>query len=50
MIGTFYMFTCMVQAALSVDPSDPNRLDGDKDGMACEGNAGPYDRELVLMR
>ena len=38
------------QAVLRADPTDPNRLDGDKDGMACEGNRGPYDRELVLVR
>lgn len=24
------------QAVLDEDPSDPNRLDGDKDGIACE--------------
>ncbi len=35
------------QAVLRADPSDPNRLDGDKDGIACEGNRGPYDREPV---
>ncbi len=43
-------FTSQAQAqsVLRADPTDPNRLDGDKDGMACEGNRGPYDRELVL--
>jgi len=24
------------QAVLNADPSDPNRLDGDNDGIACE--------------
>ncbi len=27
------------QAILSYDRSDPNNLDGDDDGIACEGNA-----------
>jgi hypothetical protein len=31
------------QAVLRADPRDPNRLDGDWDGLACEANAGPYD-------
>ena len=38
------------QAVLRADPSDPNRLDGDGNRIACEGNRGPYDRELVLVR
>lgn len=32
------------QAVLRADPSDPNRLDADRDGIACESNRGPYDR------
>jgi hypothetical protein len=30
------------QAVLHSDPSDPNRLDGDHDGVACERNAKDY--------
>lgn len=35
------------QAVLRADPSDPNRLDTDRDGLACESNKGPFDRERV---
>ncbi|MCH8040150.1 MAG: thermonuclease family protein [Nitrospinae bacterium] len=35
------------QAVLRADPSDPNRLDGDTDGIACEGNPSPHDRSPV---
>ncbi len=35
------------QAVLRADPSDPNRLDGDKDGIACERNPAPYERASV---
>ncbi len=35
------------QAVLRADPSDPNRLDGDRNGIACEANPVPYDREPV---
>ena len=31
------------QAVLRADPRDPNRLDGDHDGIACESNPGPRD-------
>ena len=31
------------QAVLRADPSDQNRLDGDRDGIACERNPAPYD-------
>ena len=31
------------QAVLRADPRDPNRLDGDRDGIACESNRGPKD-------
>ena len=30
------------QAILAADPSDPNRLDGDRDGIACEANAAGH--------
>lgn len=35
------------QAVLRADPSDPNRLDADKDGIACERNPLPRDLEPV---
>ncbi len=35
------------QAVLRADPSDPNRLDADRDGIACERNRGAQDREPV---
>lgn len=35
------------QAVLRADPSDPNRLDADWDGVACENNRGAQDREIV---
>lgn len=35
------------QAVLRADPRDPNRLDGDRDGIACENNRAPYDRSPV---
>ncbi len=31
------------QAVLRADPRDPNRLDADSDGLACESNASPND-------
>ena len=31
------------QAVLRANPRDPNRLDGDRDGIACEGNPAPHD-------
>lgn len=31
------------QAVLRADPSDPNRLDTDRDGIACESNKSPKD-------
>lgn len=31
------------QAVLRPDPSDPNRLDADRDGIACESNGSPKD-------
>jgi hypothetical protein len=35
------------QAVLRTDPSDPNRLDADSDGIACESNRAPFDRVPV---
>jgi LPXTG-motif cell wall-anchored protein len=35
------------QAHLRADPSDPDGLDGDNDGIACESNPAPYDRTPV---
>jgi micrococcal nuclease len=31
------------QAVLRADPTDPNKLDGDADGIACESNPAPTD-------
>jgi hypothetical protein len=36
------------QAVLRADPSDPNRLDADRDGIACESNRKPYDHTPVI--
>lgn len=53
-IGKGDAFTCKdfrtqadAQAVLRADPRDPNRLDPDRDGIACESIRGPYDRMLV---
>jgi Excalibur calcium-binding domain len=35
------------QAVLRADPSDPNKLDGDRDGIACEINPVPRDLTRV---
>ncbi len=35
------------QAVLRGDRTDPNRLDGDRDGIACEGSPAPDDRAPV---
>jgi competence protein ComEC len=35
------------QAVLRADPSDPNRLDADRDGVACESNRAPRDTAKV---
>jgi len=35
------------QAVLHADPADPNRLDADRDGIACETNSAPFDRARV---
>jgi excalibur calcium-binding domain-containing protein len=36
------------QAVLRADPTDPNRLDADRDGIACESNRAPKDLVPVL--
>ncbi len=38
------------QAALDADPSDPNGLDADNDGIACESGAGSVTRSTGLAR
>lgn len=38
------------QKALRSDPSDPNGLDRDMDGIACERNPPPYDNIRVIRR
>jgi hypothetical protein len=35
------------QAVLRADPSDPNGLDGNRDGVACESNPAPRDETRV---
>src|SRR5215211_4810187 len=35
------------QQELRRDPSDPNGLDADSDGIACENNPAPFDRRPV---
>jgi hypothetical protein len=35
------------QARLREDPTDPDRIDADGDGLACENNPGPYDYDPV---
>jgi hypothetical protein len=38
------------QAVLRADPRDPNGLDEDDDGIACESNRSPFDRNPVVRR
>ena len=38
------------QAVLRADPTDPNRLDTDRDGIACESNRAPKDLVAVPRR
>ena len=38
------------QAVLRADPNDPNRLDADRDGIACESNRAPKDLTPVPRR
>jgi len=40
---TDYPSQAAAQKVLRADPSDPNRLDGDNDGIACENNPPPQD-------
>ena len=35
------------QAYLRMYPDDPSKLDGDRNGIACEGSPGPFDRTPV---
>lgn len=35
------------QAALRLEPTDPDGLDADRDGIACEDNASPRDEDPV---
>src|SRR4051812_46520285 len=35
------------QQHLRSDPSDPDGLDRDRDGIACESNPAPYDKQPV---
>ncbi len=42
-----YESQAAAQAELREDPSDPNGLDADDDGIACENNPGPFDLEPV---
>jgi hypothetical protein len=49
-IGQGNRFNCsafatqaQAQSVLRADPRDPNRLDGDRDGIACESNPPPRD-------
>jgi hypothetical protein len=35
------------QSVLRANPTDPNRLDADRDGIACESNRAPFDRVAV---
>jgi len=35
------------QAVLRADPRDPNKLDGDGNGIACESSRAPFDRVKV---
>jgi hypothetical protein len=38
------------QAVLRADPTDPNHLDADRDGIACESNPPPKDLAPVGRR
>jgi hypothetical protein len=53
-IGRGNRFNCsafasqaQAQAVLRADPRDPNRLDGDRDGIACKSNPAPRDLSPV---
>jgi micrococcal nuclease len=38
-----FVSQAQAQAVLRADPRDPNRLDADRDGLACETNKPPFD-------
>jgi len=40
---TDFASQAQAQSVLRADPSDPNVLDGNRDGIACEGNPAPRD-------
>lgn len=42
-----YPSQAAAQAALRANPSDPNNLDPDDDGIACEDRPAPFDRTPV---
>ncbi len=42
-----YESQAAAQEELRNDPSDPNGLDGDEDGIACENNPAPTDMDPV---
>ncbi len=53
-IGKGNKFNCdafatqaQAQAVLRADPRDPNRIDPDRDGIACESNRAPRDTSPV---
>ena len=45
-----FVSQAQAQAVLRADPRDPNRLDADVDGIACESNRAPFDRTPVVRR
>ena len=45
-----FVSQAQAQAVLRADPRDPNGLDGDNDGVACESNRSPFDRAPVVRR
>ncbi|MDO8670176.1 MAG: excalibur calcium-binding domain-containing protein [Dehalococcoidia bacterium] len=42
-----FVSQAQAQALLRAAPSDPNRLDTDKDGIACESNKAPFNKVPV---
>jgi hypothetical protein len=45
-----FISQAQAQAVLRADPRDPNGLDGDDDGIACESNRSPFDKTPVARR
>ena len=45
--GATFANQAEAQAVLRADPSDPNGLDADRDGIACERNRPPRDLTQV---